>query len=84
MSESDAASLGLEAVRAKINRDLAESAKLQEEVRKFVAEQHKLMEEGNKFKRERLTSTLAAGAGILAAGAAIGGLLVKVISGAGP
>jgi hypothetical protein len=44
--------LDLRAEIARIDRDRAESQKLQEETRKFVAEQHKLMAEGRKFNRD--------------------------------
>lgn len=61
---------------ARIDRNRAESEKLQEETRKFVAEQHKLLAEagklnaeGRKFNRDTLLAPL------LAAIALIGGVL---------
>lgn len=45
--------LDLHAVLARIDRDLAESAKLREETNKFVSEAHKLEAERRKLDRDR-------------------------------
>jgi hypothetical protein len=52
--------LDLRAVIAGIDRDRAESQKLQEEREKFIAEQHKLMAEGNRFNRDKWIVPLTA------------------------
>ncbi len=46
-----------------------------------MAEQRKLIAEADKFQRERMTALLTGGAAILAAGAAIGGVVVKLLGG---
>jgi hypothetical protein len=53
MSSTSGTPIDLQAILAKLDRDRAETQKLQEETRKFVSEQHKLMAEGNKFNRDR-------------------------------
>jgi hypothetical protein len=45
--------IDLQAILARLDRDRAETQKLQEETQKFVAEQHKLMAEGNRYNRDR-------------------------------
>lgn len=55
--------------QAALQRMIAETAKLNEETRKFVAEQHKLMAEAAKLNRDRWLAPL------LAVAAVIGGLL---------
>jgi hypothetical protein len=52
-----------------------------EETRKFSAEQNKLAAEAGKFQRERTTMAMTAGAAILGAGAVIGGLIVRLLTG---
>ena len=69
MSDLPADSLDLRAVLARIDRDLAESAKLRGETEKFVAEQRKLAAEARKFDRERWLAP------VLAIAAVVGGLL---------
>ena len=63
---------------ARIRRMQEESDKFAAEQRKLIAEQYKLMAEGAKFRREPWIALLTGSAALLAAGAAIGGLLVKV------
>jgi hypothetical protein len=45
MSETVADTMGLQAVIAQIDRDIARSARLREETENFVAEQHRLLAE---------------------------------------
>jgi hypothetical protein len=52
--------LDLRAIIARIDRDRAESHKLQEEREKFIAEQHKLMAEGNRYDRDKWIVPLTA------------------------
>jgi len=66
----------------------AEQNKLAEEAGKFAAEQNKLAVEQSKlsaeamkFERERTTLAMTAGAAILGAGAVIGGLIVRLLTG---
>lgn len=63
------ADLGLREQIARIDRDLAESAKLREEIRKFTAEQHKLDAEARKLDRDRWLAPA------LAIASVVGGLL---------
>ncbi len=70
----------LDAIRATIRRNQAESDKLSEETRKFVAEQHKLYAEGQKFQRERTTTLITAIAAACGASTILGGALVKFMS----
>ena len=69
--------LDLRAEIARIDRDRAESEKLQEETRKFTAEQRKLIAEAGKLNRDRwlapwvLVSTLI--------GSISGGAIVAVL-----
>jgi hypothetical protein len=79
MSDSD-----LRAALARIDRDLAESAKLREESNKFIAEQRKLIAEAQKLTWDRWLApwlTIAA----LLAGIAGGGLAIAnfIIRGVG-
>jgi Skp family chaperone for outer membrane proteins len=75
--------MDLRAILARIDRDLAESAKLREETNKFVAEQHRMTAEAAKFNAERTKLTAEAAkldrdrwlAPALAIAAVIGGLL---------
>ena len=60
MSDTTQPSPDLRAILARIDRDLAESAKLREETNKFVAEQHKLMAEGRKYRWDPLFLILGA------------------------
>jgi hypothetical protein len=66
---------------AETEKFIAEQRKLIGETEKFAAEQRKLMAEADKFRRERVGVILSSGAAILAAGAAIGGLVVKFLAG---
>lgn len=70
--------LDLRAEIARIDRDRAESQKLQEEVRKFVAEQHKLSAEAAKLQRDRWLAPFVLTATLI--GSLSGGLIVAVIS----
>ncbi|WP_428484905.1 hypothetical protein [Rhodopila sp.] len=53
MSATSEGPLDIQAVKARIDRDLAESSKLRGETEKFVAEQRKLMAEAMKLDRDR-------------------------------
>lgn len=68
MSE-DREPFDLRGALARIDRDLAESAKLRGETQKFVAEQQKLFAEARKLDRDRWLAPA------LAVAAVIGGLL---------
>lgn len=79
---SDATRPDMDAILARIERDLAEAPKLRAESEKFVAEQRKLIAESQKLDRERgvlpwqiVVTTLGAGAALFAAGAAFVKLL---------
>jgi len=61
--------IDLRVTLARIDRDLAESAKLREETNKLVAEQHKLTAEAAKLDRDRWLAPA------LAIASLIGGLL---------
>ena len=54
MSDTSAEPLSIETIRARINRDLAESEKLRSESLKLAAEQQKLIAEQQKFTAEQL------------------------------
>ena len=73
---SDMTRQDIDAVLARIERDLAEAPKLRAETEKFVAEQRKLMAESGKLERDRaflpwtvVATLLGAGAALFAAGA---------------
>ena len=57
MSDTADQPADLPAILARIDRDLAESAKLREESNKFAAEQHKLLAEQQKLYAEQQSST---------------------------
>lgn len=71
MSAASDSSLDLREQITRIDRMIAETQKFQDEARQ-------LDREARKFERDRTTSALIAGPTILTAGAAIGGLLVKL------
>jgi hypothetical protein len=78
------ADLNMRDVLARIDRQLAESAKLREESNKFVAEQHKLNAEAEKLQRDRAFLPLTVVATLVGAGAALfaaGAGFVKLIGG---
>jgi hypothetical protein len=52
-----------------------------DETRRFSAEQNKLAAEARTFRPERNTLAMTASAAILGAGAVIGGLLVRLLTG---
>ena len=58
-----------QAIRARIDRDLAESSKLRAESEKFIAEQRKLIAEAMKLNRDRWLAP------VLAIAAVVGGML---------
>jgi hypothetical protein len=60
---------------------LAKLRHMNAETEKFVAEQRKLIEEAGKFGQERISVVLSAGAAILAARAALGGIAIKLLGG---
>ncbi len=73
---SDATRPDVDAILARIERDLAEAPKLRAETEKFVAEQRKLIAESQKIDRDRamvpwqvVATLLGAGAALFAAGA---------------
>lgn len=70
--------IDLRAEIARIDRDRAEAAKLQEEVRKFAAEQHKLMAEAQKLDRDRWLAPWVIAATLLSG--AVGGIIVAVFN----
>jgi hypothetical protein len=63
--------IDIRAILARIDRDLAENAKLLAEQQKLAAEQNKLVAEGRKFDRDRwivpLTMAITVFGGVLAA-----------------
>lgn len=59
--------LNMRDVLARIDRQLAESAKLREETNKFVAEQHKLNAEAEKLTRDRWLAPVVTIASVIAA-----------------
>lgn len=63
---------------ARIDRNRAESQKLEEDGRKFVAEQRKLIAEASKLDRDRWLAPWALVASLF--GALLGGAVVAVIS----
>lgn len=74
---ADQPQLDLRAELARIDRDRAETRKLQAETNKFVAEQQKLMAEAAKLRRDWwLAPVLAV---MTAVGGAIGGLIVRFL-----
>lgn len=79
---SDATRPDLDAILARMERDLAEAPKLRAESEKFIAEQRNLIAESQKLDRERgmlpwqiVITALGAGAALFAAG----GAFVKLI-----
>jgi hypothetical protein len=73
---SDMTRPDIDAVLARIERDLAEAPALRAETERFVAEQRKLMAESGKLERNRtllpwtvVATLLGAGAALFAAGA---------------
>jgi uncharacterized coiled-coil DUF342 family protein len=68
-------------LRAEADKLSEEAHKLRAEAWKFFDEGHKLGAEGRKFERERTTLTMTGGAAILGAGAVIGGLLLRLLTG---
>lgn len=79
---SDTTRPDMDALLARIERDLAEAPKLRAESEKFIAEQRKLIAESQKLERERglmpwqiVVTALGAGAALFAAG----GAFVKLI-----
>ncbi len=73
---------------ARIKRSQAETDKFVEEGRKRRAESakvfdecYKLRAEAGKYQRERTTLAMTGGAAILGAGAVIGGLIVRLLTG---
>jgi hypothetical protein len=76
MSDSD-----LRAALARIDRDLAESAKLREESNKFIAEQRKLIAEAQKLTWDRWLAPWLAIAALLAglagSGLAIANFIIR-------
>ena len=81
MSDTADQPADLPAILARIDRDLAESAKLREESNKFAAEQHKLLAEQQKLYAEQQKLDLEAAkrnhwlAPALTVASVIGGLL---------
>jgi hypothetical protein len=73
---SEASRPELDAILARIERDLAEAPKLRAESEKYIAEQRKLIAEASKLDRDRaimpwqvVATLLGAGAALFAAGA---------------
>jgi hypothetical protein len=60
---------------------LARVKRSQAETDKFVDEGRKLRAEAGKLERERTTLVMTAGAAILGAGAVLGGLIVRLLTG---
>jgi hypothetical protein len=60
---------------------IAKLRNMNAETEKFFAEQRKLIAKADESRRERVGVVRTSGAAILAAGAAIGGLLVKLLGG---
>ena len=69
MSDAARDPTDLQAIHARIDRDLAESSKLRAESEKFVAEQRKLIAEALKLNRDRWLAP------VLAIAAVVGGIL---------
>ena len=69
MSDATRDPTDLQAIRARIDRDLAESSKLRAESEKFIAEQRKLIAEAMKLNRDRWLAP------VLAIAAVVGGML---------
>lgn len=61
---------------ARIDRDIAETGKLNEETRKFVAEAHKLQAEAAKLNRDRWLAPLIV---ILSLLTGLGGILAALL-----
>ena len=77
MSDSPGRDLiDIRALVAEIDRNRAETLKLQGETEKFVAEQRKLMAEGNKYNRDRWILPLTVL--ITVAGSIIVGVIVSL------
>ncbi len=60
---------------------VARIKRAQAETDKFVDEGHKLRAEAGKFQREGTTLAMTGGAAILGAGAVIGGLTLRLLTG---
>jgi hypothetical protein len=67
--------------QAETDKFVDEGRKLRAEAGKFVEEGYKLRAEGGKLQRERTTLAMTSGAAILGAGAVIGGLLLRLMTG---
>ena len=78
----------LQDVVARIKRAQAETDKLVDEAQKLRAEANKFGDEGyklraeaGKFQRERTTLAMTSGAAILGAGAVLGQLMIRLLTG---
>jgi hypothetical protein len=67
--------------QAETDKFIDESHKLRAEAAKFFDESYKLRAEAGKYQRERTTLAMTGGAALLGAGAVIGGLVVRLLTG---
>ncbi|MFV3128696.1 hypothetical protein [Niveispirillum sp. KHB5.9] len=77
MTDQTAIAPALKDILARIDRNQAETGKLNEETRKFVAEQHKLMAEANKLRRDHSFAPISI---LVAVASGSAGLVVAIVS----
>ena len=80
MSDVPAAdALNIQAIVARIDRDLAESRKLREESEKLMAERRKLDSEGRKFDRDRWLAPALAIASVIGGVLGVASFIARII-----